>query len=702
MRSSHVLAAGLTALLAFGAASRASASFTMEQVLHYPYADQLAAAEHGDRIAWVRNLAGVRNVWVADGPAFQPRQVTHNAEDDGQEITQLTFSPDGTRLVYVRGGDHDANWPAEANLQPDPTSSPEQPQVTIWAVPAKGGAPVKVTEGDAPAISAQGTLAYIKDDQVWTAPLNGKGKPERLFFDRGKDRDLHWSPDGRSLAFMSTRGDHAFIGVFVSKDKPILYLAPSTSLDSSPRWSPDGASIAFVRRPGKGGAPEPLLKQVPQPWSIWVADAKSGAGHVVWQSPNTLEGSYPDTEGEANLHWADGGRLVFMADLDNWPHLYSMPVSGGQPVLLTPGAYMVEHVAESRDGRFMIFDANTGKTSGDFDRRHLFRVPVDRAGVVALTVGTTIEWMPAVASDTRVAFVSTGVQQPPLIGTVGIDGNARTLLDANAVPADFPQAQLITPVPVTFKAADGTTVHGQLFRGPGGGAAKPGLIFVHGGPPRQMLLGWHYMFYYSQTYAFNQYLASEGYVVLSINYRGGIGYGEAFREAPGLGATGASEFNDVLGAANFLRGRPDVDPSRIGVWGGSYGGYLTALALARASDLFAAGVDLHGVHDWNLEITKTAPARDAEKRKAEERVAFESSPMSSMATWHSPVLLIQGDDDRTVAFAQMVQLVEALRRQGVPFEQIVFPDEVHDFLLEADWLRAFHAADEFLARHLKP
>jgi hypothetical protein len=107
--------------LARGAA--AHASFTMAQMLHYPYATELASAERGDAIAWVRDFEGARNVWFAHGPDFAPVQLTHYTEDDGQEITQLTFSPDGTRLVYVRGGDHDANWPAEGNLAPDPTSS---------------------------------------------------------------------------------------------------------------------------------------------------------------------------------------------------------------------------------------------------------------------------------------------------------------------------------------------------------------------------------------------------------------------------------------------------------------------------------------------------------------------------------------------------------------------------------------------------
>ena len=236
----RMAAVALSTLVAM--AVPASANFTMEQVLHYPYSDSLASAEHADRIAWVRDVAGVRNVWVAEGPAFKAHQVTQYTDDDGQEITQLTFSPDGTHLLYVRGGDHDANWPAEGKLQPDPASSPEEPKVTIWSASLSGGAPVKIAEGDAPAISSKGMLAYIANDQVWTTTLDGKGKPERLFFDRGKDKDLRWSPDGTKLAFVSDRSDHSFIGVFTSKTVPLLYLAPTTNRDVSPRWSPDGCA----------------------------------------------------------------------------------------------------------------------------------------------------------------------------------------------------------------------------------------------------------------------------------------------------------------------------------------------------------------------------------------------------------------------------------------------------------------------------
>ncbi len=680
--------------------------FTMAQVIHYPYESQLVAADNADVIAWVRTFEGVRNVWVARGPDFAPRQVTNFTQDDGQEITQVTFSPDGTRLVFVLGGDHDGNWPAEGNLAPDPASSSLQPVAAIWAVALSGGAPVKIDEGDAPAISSKGQLAYLKNDHVWTATFDG-GKPELLFFDRGKNKDLRWSPDGSRLAFISHRGDHAFIGIFTAKSAPLLYLSPSTGIDVSARWSPDGKRVAFVRLPGDGGPPEPVLTKIPHPWSIWTASAADGSAQLVWRSPNTLAGSYPDVEGEANLHWAGGGdRLVFLAYLDDWQHLYSVPSTGGAPLLLTPGAFMVEHVVMSRDRGSIIYDANTGATPGDDDRRHVFRVHVDRADAIALTTGDSLEWTPVSAAVDTAAFVAAGVQQPPSIATVRLDGSHRTTLADGALPADFPRAQLITPKPVIFTAADGTRVHGQLFASAGATAAraKPAVIFVHGGPPRQMLLGWHYMDYYSNAYAVNQYLAAHGFVVLSVNYRLGIGYGRAFHQPEHASLAGASEYQDVVAGARYLQSLPGVDPSRIGLWGGSYGGYLTAMGLARNSDIFKAGVDLHGVHDWSalLDAFLGKPAGRYEKgdREAAMSVAWASSPDSAIDGWKSPVLLIHGDDDRNVPFAQTIDLARRLEARNIDYEEMVIPNEIHGFLLHSTWLRVDEATAGYLGRKL--
>ncbi|MBX9784150.1 MAG: prolyl oligopeptidase family serine peptidase [Chitinophagaceae bacterium] len=243
----------------------------------------------------------------------------------------------------------------------------------------------------------------------------------------------------------------------------------------------------------------------------------------------------------------------------------------------------------------------------------------------------------------------------------------------------------------------------QLFLPPNHkpGDKHPAMIFLHGGSRRQMLLGFNYGQYYSNAYAFNQYFANRGYVVIALNYRSGIGYGLDFREAKNYGITGAGEVNDVIGASEYLKQRADVNPKRIGLWGGSYGGYLTAHGLARRSDLFAAGVDIHGVHNWNDEEPTFAPWYDSLKYPVVGKKAFESSPMNFINGWKSPALFIHGDDDRNVPFSETVHIIEALRPRNVYFEQLIFPDEVHSFLLYGNWVKAYEAAFDFIERKMK-
>ncbi len=713
-RDRHVLRlaiAALTAALLGGrapslAAQGAGAGFTLQQVLGYPFPTDLVAAPTGARVAWVFDERGVRNIYVADGPGWQARRVTDYTSDDGQELTNLAFSPDGATIIYVRGGDHDANWDAQGNLAPDPASNPVQPMVEIWSVPALGGAPKRLADGDEPAVSPRGDrVAYLHEHQIWVVPLDGSQPGKRLLFATGESESPEWSPDGSKLAFVSSRGDHAFIAVFTSDSEPLRYLAPSTSIDRDPRWSPDGSRIAFARLPGNGGTPQTLLELHPRPFAIWAANVATGAGHVVWQSPNTLRGSFPTTDGEVNLFWAAGDRLVFLADLDGWPHLYSVPAGGGAPLLLTAGRGMAEQIALSVDRRTLVFAGNMGTGTDDIDRRHVYRVPVDRAAPVSLTAGVGLEWTPVVTGDgATVVLLSAGSRRPPVPAAVPFGGGTPRLLAGDQIPPDFPTAQLVVPRAVTFHASDGTEVHGQLFERPGGGR-RPAVVFVHGGPPRQMLLGWHYMDYYSNGYAVNQYLAAHGFVVLSVNYRLGIGYGHEFHHPEHAGPWGASEYLDVKAGGEYLRTLPDVDASHIGIWGGSYGGFLTAMALARNSDLFSAGVDFHGVHDWTADI-EARLARDAQRYEKADldsaaHVAWTSSPVAWMSTWRSPVLLIQGDDDRNVRFHQTVDLARRLAAQGVKFEELVLPDEIHGFLRYASWLKADSAAAEFLGEKLK-
>jgi dipeptidyl aminopeptidase/acylaminoacyl peptidase len=362
---------------------------------------------------------------------------------------------------------------------------------------------------------------------------------------------------------------------------------------------------------------------------------------------------------------------------------------------------MVEHVALSPDRSTLFFSANTGTTADDDTRRHVFRVGVAGGAVQPVTSGTGIEWTPVATSD-GVALVAAG---PRDAGAVTWCAPACQTLPGQAAPAEFAGATMVVPQKVTWTAPDGQTIHGQLFTPPGGGR-HPALVFVHGGPPRQMLLGFPHMRYYANAYALNQYLAARGFVVLSVNFRLGIGYGYDFQHPVDGGPRGASEYQDVLSGAKWLQGRSNVDAGRIGIWGGSYGGLLTAQALARNSDVFKAGVDIHGVHDWSRSMIETlGPGITSYGDTARDtalRTAWQASPLADVAGWKSPVLLIHGDDDRNVRINQTIALANELHSRGVAFEELIIPNEIHDFLRHDGWARVNAATAAFLEQKLQP
>ena len=678
------------------------AAFTLQQAMSAPFNSNLIAAPAGNKFAWLSNVEGRRNIWIAvptnSGGGYASRQITNYTQDDGQDITDLHWSPDAESIVYVRGSDPDNPQKMSAN----PALLPQGVQQDVWLVSLDGSAPRKLGPGNSPAFSTQGdAVAWVLDGQIWFLNLKDRSaQPMQLLHTLGASGTLRWSPDGKALAFVSDRASHSFIGVYSFPTNTLVYLDPGSDHDRYPMWSPDGRQIAFVRIPYFKEENFDGPHRIGQPWSIRVADIATGNGHPIWKANPGSGSVFHEIVGDHQVFWGADGHLVFPWEKDGWTHLYTVPVQGGPATLLTPGDFIVEDVSLNPDRRTIVYSSN----QNDIDRRHVWSVSVAGGSPEQLTRGTGIETAPVVASDNRtVAVLRSDARIPIRPAVVAISGQVRDLAP-QTIPSSFPAASMVTPQPVIFNATDGMRIHGQLFL-PAGVAncvRHPAVVFVHGGSQRQMLLGWHDMGYYSNAYAMNQYLASRGYVVLSINYRSGIGYGLDFREAVDYGPTGASEFRDVKGAAIYLRSRCDVEPAHIGIWGGSWGGFLTALALARASDLFAAGVDMSGVHDWNIDHPENFFISDtASDPNARWRLAWESSPLSSIKTWRSPVLLIQGDDDPEVPFLQTVQLAAALRQQQVTVQELIFPDEVHDFLLHRSWVAAYEAGAKFFDQYLK-
>lgn len=742
------LAAPLTFAAAFSPAlvaqsAVAQAKPTIEQYLSPASPLEITVARKADRIAWMTYDRGMRNVYTAAAPDFRAVRLTRFLDDDGTDLNDVTLSDDGSIAVFVRG-----SAPNRQGWVANPSHDPDGAERAIWAVRTSGGAAWRVAEGAAPALSPDGRFVlYVKNGQIYRGRVTPAASPDSM--DRGqkpfitawgRQSNPRWSPDGSRIAWVSDRGNHSFIAVYDVKTRSVRYLAPSVDFDAAPVWSPDGKRIAFTRRPGlpfgqqaqegqggignppgpagSGAAPRsvcprglgnpfgrggggrggpiadtatliPGLCRATFPGgytlAVMVADVASGTARELWHNaPN--DSTFANIQ---RLLWA-GDHIVFPVSPlnDEWERYFSLDANAAtaKPVLLTTTDGLIEDAtsaAISRDGKTLYYCTN----ATDIERRHIWAVPVAGGTPTRISTGDGIETYPQpLPSGKQLAVLYFDASTPASVGLVPTAGGKAQLIFPT-LGKDFPKAEHVTPEIVIVKAPDGLEIHNQLFlpKDLKPGERRPAIIFVHGGPMRQMLPGYHYMQFYHWSYAVNQWLANQGYVVLSVNYRSGVGYGRSFRFAQNTNARGNSEYQDVLAAGKYLQTRADVDPSRIGIWGLSYGGLLTSQALARNSDIFVAGADLAGVHLYGSSLDTTS-------------LSYKSSAISAIDSWKSPVFLVHGDDDRNVDFAQTVGLVQLLRARGIYYELEVIPDDVHESMLHRNWVSTFGRMGEFLRR----
>lgn len=659
---------------------RADERFTMASVLAAPYLYPLNGSDDGTAIAYVSREGKDRSVYfLRDGEAAR-RLVTYGG-DDGQELsTAPALSAHGGAVAYVRG-----SGPNRQGDNADPIPRAEPPLQQVWIIGSDGGsAPQLLGSGSDPMFTPdERHLLWRADRRIMAAALSwdggrliGVGAPETFL--EGERRDMRFSPDGSKIAY--ERGDGVEIHDFATRRTVVV--PHGDDVDAGPVWSSDGRSIAFrreaadapnLRRNSCGQTRYCGPEESAQPWAIWTVDvADVSYPRKIWQADAgrgaafyAMDQKYAPIMKGAQMAWTPGGDIVFAWEGDGWRHLYAVKAGGGAARLLTPGEGEVEYFSTSIDGRTLVYATNIG----DLGRRHIAEVAADGSSApVAISSGEGNQWDPVPMAGGKIAFVDTDWAHPQHVVVRAPDGR-RVEAGLPAVPADFPGALLVKPSLVSFPASDGQTAYGQLSvpAHPTGCA----IIFSHGGIRRQMLTSYHYMDAYHYLYGMNQYLAGRGCVVLSVEYRSSIMQGFDFRNAPGWGFAGNSEIMDFVGAANWLKQRDDVDGARgIGIYGLSWGGYMTAMALAKHSDIFSVGFDMAGVHFTG----------------DEKGMAF--TPIGQIDGWRSPIFVAQGDDDRNVNINDGIALSHALQRlkPEVEYRQQLMPGQTHDLYLTFEQL----------------
>ena len=740
-----------------------SGGLTVEQILDIRHPSDPIWEPQGDRIAYLWNDGGVRDVWlVSDSDGAEPERISNAAQAPG--VAAFGWHPAGSELLFSLAG-------------------------SVWRWREGESAAVLFENATAPAYVGDRSVTFIRDGDVWLADSDGR-QPRRLGdFGSGEETahavaifappagvaasvldggdgevesGAEWfavtvsrrqrveessgSVAGPKLAFFREAGDLDDLALLRIADGAIVWLERGPAMAGEVTWSSTGMLawqqvsadaksrrivIAARDRPRPASSPSPSAGVAPSTMRGWRRQVVVEEQDSAWWSLTYLA---------AGPRWSpDGSRIAYLSDASGWAHLYVVDVepalstapvrsagtsasaerealglATGQPRALTSGRFELEAADWHPDGRRFLVSANRGSATErllflleDPDAAHA-GVPEMQPISTLRGTSTAATWSPDGGSfmflhaDPTAPLDIWTQDDPQATGRL----RARKLTDSwESAPA---AEELTAPEIVRFVSADGTVVPAQLFlpnpqtqlNGVGG---VPGIVWIHGGGIRQNRFGWHPLRGSAIYYTFHQYLVDRGYAVLSIDYRGSIGYGRDFRVAPHLDL-GGGDLDDVLAGGRYLRGLEAVDIQKVGVWGPSYGGYLTLEAMLRAPTAFDAGVDVAGMTDWRdwwrdpggvwIDGRMDSPTAHPDLYR-------DRSPIEHVDSLQRPLLLLHGSADGPVSWLESLRLIDELVRAGKPFESMVYPGETHLFTREHTWLDAFRRVEEFFERHLR-
>jgi dipeptidyl aminopeptidase/acylaminoacyl peptidase len=405
--------------------------------------------------------------------------------------------------------------------------------------------------------------------------------------------------------------------------------------------------------------------------------------------------------GSASMEFLpDNRRISFLSERDGWMHLYTLDVSAprAQPRQITEGRFEIDAVDVSLDGRTFYITSNEEHPG----ERHLYAVAVEGGPRTRITTMTGSHDADVSPDGSMLGVVHSYSTRPPEVYVMPNRPGAEAKQITVSPTADWRSFKWIDPRLVTFKARDGATVWARLYRPEMAGAKpdplRPGVVFVHGAGYLQN--AHKYWSTYYREYMFHNLLASRGYVVLDVDYRASQGYGRDWRTAI-YRHMGRKDLEDVVDGARYLVASQGVNAERLGVYGGSYGGFITLMAMFTTPDVFAAGAALRPVTDWahyNHGYTSgilNVPQDDSEAFRR-------SSPIYFAEGLKGALLIAHGMEDTNVFFQDSVRLAQRLielRKEN--WELAAYPVENHSFTEETSWADEYKRILKLFETHLR-
>lgn len=713
--------------------AQAPKHFTIEQMVEIKYPSAPVWSPDGRYIVYTVDDQGVNNLWLVAAGGGEPRALT---EDKTTASSAPFWSHDSSTVYFTRQGQLWAEKIAGGGAEPawqnasgsGFTQSPDGGQIAFVKGQggrggrrgggAAGGAGAGGAGGGAGSGGGRGAGADIVIHDLQT------GADRVVVHEEGGVTGLSWSADGGHLMF--TAGgytiphDRSFpeIGaklLFVITEnvpgKPYVVAASG----GSPVELPVGGGG------GRGGAAERtwidashFVATTMLPYAkgrtISIVDIDGGAPREI--RSDRSDKFFSDNGANANAQVSPDGKWIGFGDEnDGWDHIYVMPASGGEAVKVTPQSGDYWRWSWSHDSRRIVFDANTQERPGD---RHLGVININdnpaQATITWLTsgVGTNYaaQWSP---DDRQLVYSHTDPQNSSDLFVIGTTAGSKGRRLTESMPAGLDHSAFVAPQFVRYPGADGRQVPAYLFvpHNLDRTQKHPAIIWIHPDGVNMNYDGWHVNREEGVYYSFHQYLLQEGYVVLTPDYRGSIGYGSEWEEAV-YHDVGDQDSKDTQAGARYLASLPYVDASRIGVWGLSYGGFHTLVDITQQPQLFRAAVDVAGVTDFRYYYADPYNSGWIAQRlgtpSEHPELYAQAAPIEHVAAIEHPLLVLGGTADTNVPFWETVELIDALLKadKGHLTTFMMYPGEFHYF--DRGWVLrdAWHRVDNFFAANLQP